>query len=78
MNNLKFFLLLKLLIWTKEIIYIYQGNSRKYKVIYVDVIKETDWQNLKETVDNRITLITCVEDKPEFRRCVQAVEIKEE
>ena len=48
------------------------------KVIYVDVIKETDWQNLKETVDNRITLITCVEDKPEFRRCVQAVEIKEE
>lgn len=76
--NVNYFNRLKELETGDEIIYIYQGNSRKYKVIYAEVIKETDWQNLKETVDNRITLITCVENMPELRRCVQAIEIKEE
>jgi len=30
---------------------------------------------LKNTFDNRITLITCVEDQPEYRRCIQGTEI---
>ncbi len=76
--NVNYFNRLKELETGDEIIYIYQGNSRKYKVNYAEVIKETDWENLKATTDNRITLITCVEDKPELRRCVQAIEIKEE
>lgn len=76
--NVNYFNRLKELETGDEIIYIYQGKCRKYKVNYTEVIKETDWRNLCETSDNRITLITCVEDEPEFRRCVQAVEIKEE
>ena len=76
--NVNYFNRLKELGTGDEIIYIYQGKCRKYKVNYAEVIKETDWQNLNATKDNRITLITCVEDEPEFRRCVQAIEIKEE
>lgn len=29
---------------------------------------------LEETGDNRITIITCVKDRPEVRLCVQAIE----
>ena len=39
------------------------------------VIEETDWSYLQETEDNRITLITCVANKPKNRLCVQAVEV---
>lgn len=61
-----------------EIIYKYNGKVRKYLVDQKDIIKETDWSYLENTADNRITLITCVEDLPEYRRCIQGVEIKEE
>ena len=49
-------------------------KTRKYIVETVTVIKDTDWTYLENTEDNRITLITCVEDEPDFRRCIQAVE----
>ncbi len=55
--------------------YYYQGNLRKYTIQTVTVIKDTDWSYLAKTSDNKITLITCVEDQPEYRRCIQAVEI---
>ena len=42
------------------------------------IIKDTEWKYLKNTEDNRLTLITCVENQPEYRRCVQAVEKEEE
>ncbi len=58
-----------------EIIYQKDEEIRKYKVTKNVVIDETDWTYLKSTNDNRITLITCVENKPEYRRCVQAVQI---
>ena len=29
---------------------------------------------LEKTEENTITLITCVENEPEYRRCVQAIE----
>ena len=32
---------------------------------------------LKETEENMLTLITCVENQPEYRRCIQAVEKEE-
>lgn len=47
---------------------------KKYIVKTVAVIKDTDWTYLENTEDNRITLITCVENEPDFRRCVQATE----
>ena len=58
-----------------EIIYQKDKEIRKYRVTKNVVIDETDWTYLKNTDDNRITLITCVENKPEYRRCVQAVQI---
>lgn len=59
--------------------YIFYKKDEKtymFKVEIVAVIKDTDWTYLEETEDNRITLITCVENEPDYRRCVQAVEIK--
>lgn len=59
-----------------EIIYTYSNVCKKYKVISKSIIKDTEWNFLNNTSDNRITLITCVEDKPEYRRCIQAIEEK--
>lgn len=58
-----------------EIIYTTNEGIRKYTVVTNTIIDETDWTYLQETQDNRITLITCVENQPEYRRCVQAVQI---
>ncbi|MDR0978918.1 MAG: sortase [Lachnospiraceae bacterium] len=59
-----------------EIIYTYGKDKRKYKVTVNIIIKETDWSYLNVTKDNRITLITCVKNKPEYRQCIQAIETK--
>lgn len=56
-----------------EIIYLYNGNQRKYIVDSNTIIKDTDWSKLENTSDNRITLITCVENQPEYRRCIQGI-----
>lgn len=69
---------LKLLVKGDEIKYKYNGNVRIYEVVRNRIIKDTDWQYLENTEDNMLTLITCVENQPEYRRCVQAVEKKEE
>lgn len=57
-----------------EVIYKYNGKQRKYTVKTLKIIKDTDWSLLENTKDNRITLITCVENEPEYRRCIQAIE----
>ena len=38
------------------------------------IIKDTDVKVLDNTEENVLTLITCVENEPEYRRCVQAKE----
>lgn len=58
-----------------EIIYKKDEDIKKYEVTENIVIDETDWTYLQNTDDNRITLITCVENKPAYRRCVQAIEV---
>ena len=58
------------------IIYYYKGSVREYLVDKNFIIKDTDWTCLEDTEDNRITLITCVENEPNYRRCVQAIENK--
>lgn len=60
-----------------EILYTYKGKQRKYIVKIHKIIKDIDWTFLENTKDNRITLITCVENEPEYRRCIQAEEITE-
>lgn len=58
-----------------EIIYTYNGVKKVYVVSYKTIIKDTDWQSLENTEESKITLITCVENMPEYRRCVQGVEV---
>lgn len=58
------------------IIYKNENNEeRKYVVEINEKIQETDWSYLKETKENKITLITCVKDMPEYRTCIQAKQI---
>ena len=57
-----------------EIIYKTSNFERKYIVEKVIIIKETNWKYLENTTDNRITLITCVENEPQYRLCVQGIE----
>lgn len=61
-----------------EIIYKTKYGTKKYKVNLTIVIQDTDWSYLQETKENKITLITCVENQPSKRRCIQGIEIEEE
>ena len=57
-----------------EINYKYNEFEKNYIVIENKIIKDTDWEPLENTQENKITLITCVENEPEYRRCIQAIE----
>ena len=57
-----------------SIFYNYQGKRKEYLVTKHVIIKDTDWSYLEETKENKITLITCVENEPEYRRCIQGEE----
>lgn len=59
-----------------KIIYKYKDFEKIYTVDKNIIIKDTDWSYLERTEENKITLITCVENEPEYRRCVQAIEKK--
>ena len=54
----------------------YQHNNfkKEYTVEKQLIIKDTDWTKLEDTIDNTITLITCVENQKEYRRCIQGKE----
>lgn len=57
-----------------EIIYKYFEFEKTYLVIENKIIEDIDWEPLENTKENKITLITCVENEPEYRRCIQAIE----
>lgn len=59
-------------------IIIYQKDEyiAKYQVNNKKIIRDDNWNYLKQNGKNTITLITCVENKPALRLCIQA--IKEE
>ncbi len=69
-----YFANLKLLKKGDVIQYQYQNFQKEYVVTSNRIIQDTDWTNLEETQENTITLITCVEDEPQFRRCVTGKE----
>ena len=69
---------LKLLKKGDEIKYKHNEFEKIYEVEKCRIIKDTEWEYLENTEENRLTLITCVENEPEYRRCVQAVEKEEE
>ena len=57
-----------------EMTYTTNLGKRTYVVTSITKIKDTDWSKLRYTSDNRLTLITCVENVSDQRLCVQAVE----
>ena len=57
-----------------EMTYTTNLGTRTYIVKSITKISDTDWSRLQYTSDNRLTLITCVEDVPDKRLCIQAVE----
>ena len=69
-----FFQNLKKLKIGSEIIYKHEDFEMTYEVETIEIIENTNWNYLKNTEDNRITLITCVENEPKYRRCVQGKE----
>lgn len=58
-----------------EIIYKCGEFEKTYIVQTHVIIEDIDWNYLEKTDDNRITLITCVENEPNYRRCVQGIEV---
>ena len=58
-----------------KIIYKYRFAKKEYEIYSVGIISDEDWSFLKNTQENIITLITCVENKPNLRRCIQGKEI---
>ena len=69
-----FFQNLKKLKKEDKIIYTHDDFKRTYIVDKIEIIENTNWEYLKNSEENKITLITCVENEPKYRRCVQAVE----
>lgn len=57
-----------------EVNYKYNNFKKIYIIEKIETIKSTDWSYLENTKDNKITLITCIENKPDYRLCVQAIE----
>lgn len=53
-----------------------KAGTRTYSVFSVSKVKETDTSMLGRTVENQITLLTCVKNQSAYRWCVQAAEIK--
>jgi LPXTG-site transpeptidase (sortase) family protein len=72
--DVNYFKDLKLLKEGDEIKYNYNGFEKIYEVEKCRIIKDFEWKYLEETEENRLTLITGVENQPEYRRCIQAVE----
>ena len=72
--NVNYFSKLKELKEGDEIIYKYNETQRTYEVTKNKIIKDTNVEILENTEENMLTLITCVENEPEYRRCVQAKE----
>ena len=57
-----------------QIIYTHENFKKTYIIDKIEIIENTNWNFLKESEENKITLITCIENEPKYRRCIQAVE----
>lgn len=58
-----------------KIIYKTKLGTRIYSVYESITIEDTDWSVIENTNENIVTLITCINDKPNNRLCVKAKEI---
>ena len=73
--KINYFRDLKLLQKGDLIIYTYNGEISKYSVNELGIIKDTDCSKLESSSQDKLTLITCLEDEPEYRRYIQAVKL---
>ena len=55
-----------------EIKYRYNEFEAVYQIEIIETIKSTNWNYLESSKENKITLITCIENKPDLRLCIQA------
>lgn len=60
-----------------KVYYTYGDIKNEYVVYSKEIIKDTNVEVLDEHQDgkNVLTLITCVENMPELRRCIRCIEI---
>lgn len=56
-----------------EIVYEFRDLKLSYKINQIKIIEDTDVEVVQNTKENKITLITCVENKPEKRMCIQGI-----
>lgn len=61
----------------EEVKYTYGEFVKTYVVTQNIKISDIDWSYLENSNENQITLITCIENEPAYRRCVQAIEKEE-
>lgn len=69
-----FFENIKQLVNGDIIIYQKGEQQKQYIVDLVTIISDRDWSYLQNSQENRITLITCVANQPDYRLCIQAKE----
>ena len=74
-NSNKFWSKLHILQNGDKITYTSFLGTRNYEVQNIKKISSTDWSLLENTIENTLTLITCVKGVPSQRLCVQALAI---
>ena len=77
-NQMEYFKKIKLLKQGDEIKYKYNQFEKIYEVEKCRIIRRDELEYLEQTGENMLTIITYVENQPEYRRCIQAVEKEEE
>lgn len=55
-----------------EIFYVCKDFKETYIIDIIEIIVNTNWNYLKPSDEDKITLITNIENEPNYRRCVQA------
>lgn len=73
--KVNYFSKLKNLALNDIIYYTYNGNTSTYSVSAINIIDSYNWSYLRYYGDERLTLITCVDNDSTHRRCVQATKI---
>ena len=77
-NQMDFFKKIRLLKKGDEIKYKYNLFEKIYEVEKCRIIRRNELEYLEQTEDNMLTIITYVENQPEYRRCIQAIEKEKE
>ena len=75
---MEYFKKIKLLKKGDEIKYKYNQFEKIYEVEKCRIIKRDELEYLEQNEDNMLTIITYVENQPEYRRCIQSIEKEEE